>query len=196
METNTYTTTPIGYYGSVDITIKNKNRKYKINMHNAGTQALGNLISIALSGDAQNIGSIPNRCPNKLTFDFLQDGVWRPLLSSASPLTSSVWGVSVPPAEDDSQFLNNTNIIGQNRFSTIVNTGSILRGFASAVSTSTTRLCLINNLGEELATLERTGTENNPFILLYTALTSGQDALIDWTMYILNYVTSTAQGGN
>ena len=194
-QTNAFSTTSVGYYGSVEIILKNGTKKYNLKLHNAGTTALGDLISIALCGDLQNLNTLQTRCANQLTFDFSQDGEWRPLLSVSTPLTSAVWGISVPQDAEESQFYNNINVIGKTRFSCIISTETVLTGFSSLVNQGTARLCLLNSRNEVLATIERNGPDDDTFSLLYTALTSGQDALINWTMYILNYV-SNEEGNN
>lgn len=190
METNTLITNNVGYIGSVKITYRYKNTSHSIRIKNEGTSSLGDLISIALSGDQRNINTISSRCPNSIGFEFRLNSTseYRQLLSNNAPITSSIWGASVNDIEN-STFSGNSNVIGKNRFSAIISTGLSIPGFSSSLSSADTiRLKLVNSRGESLAYIsEYSTTEEKSLPLLYTALVNGQDALIEWTMYILNY---------
>ena len=182
METNTIIQNGFGYQGVVKITYKDRGHKHSVTLRNEGTSYLGDLISIALSGDLRSLSSIEDRCASSLTFELYDGNEWRNLLSVSSPLTSSVWGEAVTDVS------NNTDVIGKNKFSAIIPTSSIIRGYDSLVESRNLRLKLSNNRGEDLAYINDTiGSDARTLPLLYTALISGQDALIDWTMYILNY---------
>lgn len=178
----------IGYYGSVVITFKNKGRKHSIKVHNEGTEDLGTLISIALCGDQRNINLLTGRCASRIGFQLrISDTEWRDLITAPSVITSSVWGPSVGEIEN-SEFQNNDNVIGVTQFSSVMSTGSVIRGY-NVNSSYDMRLVLRNSRGEDLAYINELGTEQDRSLpLLYTALTNGQDALINWTMFILNYV--------
>ena len=197
METNALITNNVGYVGSVKITYKDRGHKHSVYLHNEGTQYLGNLISIALAGDSRNIDSIRNRCASAISFEVkMSENEWRTLISGTSPITSSVWGEAVGTIED-SKFNDNPNVIGRNRFSSIMSTGLVIRGYGTTVQNQDLRLRLINNRNEDLAYIyDLASSEDRDLPMLYTALENGQDALIDWTMYILNHVSSSTEGGN
>lgn len=190
MEINPSIINNVGYLGIVTITYKDRGHKHSVKIYNEGTQYLGDLISIAISGDRRNITSIQNRCPSFLNFEMqLNEQEWRPLLAYNIPITSSVWGSSVPTTTEDSAFVNNPNVIGRNRFSALIPTGSVNRG-NNVSNAMSARLKLVNNLGQDLAYITETNDQQDRDLpLLYTALTNGQDALVDWTMYILNYTS-------
>lgn len=180
----------IGYEGIVTITYKHKGYKHSIKVHNEGTVQLGDLISIAISGDQRNINSLQNRSPSLLGFEMqLNEEEWRPLIAYNIPITSRVWGNSVPTSTEDSKFIDNPNVIGKNRFSATIPSGAVNRG-NTPNNAMAVRLKLLNSLGQDLAYFTELKDEKERKLpLLYTALTSGQDALIDWTMYILNYTS-------
>lgn len=180
----------IGYYGSVVITFKNGKYKNKIKLHNEGTEALGTLISIALSGDLRNINSISERCASRIGFQLkISETEWRDLITAPSVVTSSVWGPSVGTIED-SEFQGNPNVIGTVQFSSVMSTGSVIRGY-NVESSYDMRMILRNSLGEDLAYIVELGSQDERKLpLMYTALVNGQDALINWTMFILNYTTT------
>ena len=181
MKTNAFIRNSFGYQGLVKITYKDRGYQHSVMLKNEGTKYLGDLISIVLAGDLTSLDSVKDRCPSALNFEVeMNANEWRSLLSINSPLTSGVWGEVVPDIE-------NTNAIGKTKFSSVISTGSVIRGYDSAVNGKNLRLKLINNRKEELAYIyDKTDNTNRTLPLLYTALVNGQDALVDWTMFIQN----------
>lgn len=185
-----------GYEGYVRITYNNRGKKHSVKLHNMGTEFLGNLISIAIVGDPNNIDTIVNRSPSFLTFEAVinkgkDNEQTKPLLTTKVPITSKVWGPSVNDFDNIAQ--NNKNIIGKSQLSALISCNYIIRG--QTLSNSVVpRLKLINNLGQDLAYLYDDNTSNKQLPLLYNALQNNQDALIDWIMYIMNVEGNT--GGN
>ena len=68
-----------------------------------------------------------------------------------------------------------------------MSTGSVIRGY-NVSSKYDMRLVLRNSSGSALAYInEAANKDDRSLPLLYTALVNGQDALIVWSMFILNY---------
>lgn len=172
----------IGYAGEVKISYPHNGYKRSVYLHNAGTPELGNILSQILAGDFRVItNNTAGRIVTHLGFSRRQGNADYSLLTSNPPITSSVWGSAVP-TNSNSAFYNNSNIIGKNRFSSVISYNLVIKGI-NINDSSVLKLSLFSNEGLELATIE--DTEHLP--ALYQALVNGQDALIDWTMYLLNY---------
>ena len=56
----------IGYKGIVELQFKNGDHKHSLMVNNEGTEELGTLISIVLSGDQRNIASISQRAASHI----------------------------------------------------------------------------------------------------------------------------------
>ena len=56
----------IGYKGVVELQFKNGSHKHSLLVNNEGTEELGTLISIVLSGDQRNIASISQRAASHI----------------------------------------------------------------------------------------------------------------------------------
>lgn len=177
----------IGYKGVVELQFKNGSHKHSLVVNNEGTEELGTLISIVLSGDQRNIASISQRTASHIGFQMkINEREWRDLVSVPATITSGVWGPSVNSIMD-SKFVNNPDVIGKAQFSAVMSTGSVIRGY-NISSKYDMRLVLRNSLGSALAYInEAANKEDRSLPLLYTALVNGQDALIVWSMFILNY---------
>lgn len=188
----------VGYEGYVRITYNNRGKSHSVKLFNEGTKNLGDLISIAIAGDTNNIGTIINRCPSYLDFETVQnkgtdDEEIRSLLTTSIPLTSKVWGPAVN--DFDSEIQNSETIIGKAQFSAVISSNFIIRGRTLNAVTEP-RLKLTNNLGQDLAYIYDKNVSNKQLPLLYNALVNNQDALIDWIMYIMNAVIDNTGGGN
>ena len=188
----------VGYEGYVRITYNNRGKSHSVKLFNEGTKNLGDLISIAIAGDTNNINTIINRCPSYLDFETVQnkgtnDEEIRSLLTTSIPLTSKVWGPAVN--DFDSEIQNSETIIGKAQFSAVISSNFIIRGRTLNAVTEP-RLKLTNNLGQDLAYIYDKNVSNKQLPLLYNALVNNQDALIDWIMYIMNAVIDNTGGGN
>ena len=177
----------IGYKGLVDIQFKNGSHKHTLTVNNEGTEELGTVISIVLSGDLRNIASIGQRSASNIGLQIrINEDEWRDLVSVPATITSGVWGPSVNSISDN-KFVNNPDVIGKAQFSAVMNTGSVIRGY-NVSGKYDMRLVLLNSRGAALAYInEAANKEDRSLPLLYTALVNGQDALIVWSMFILNY---------
>lgn len=177
----------IGYKGLVDIQFKNGSHKHTLTVNNEGTEELGTIISVVLSGDQRNIASIGQKSASSIGLQLkINDNEWRDLVSVPATITSGVWGPSVNSISD-SKFVNNPDVIGKTQFSAVMTTGSVIRGY-NVSGRYDMRLVLQNSQGVALAYInEAANKEERSLPLLYTALVNGQDALIVWSMFILNY---------
>lgn len=187
MQANTSSINNIGYAGEARIKLLIGNKPVVLRLNNAGTEHLGTLLSIALSGDTNNIQSLKNRVPSKFGFQIemgMNTGDWRNLLYGVTPVTSGVWGTAVHEASD-SIYLNNPLVIGKTQFTALVSNSLVQRNYTVTDNTNL-RIMLMNNLNQELAIIQDLGEKERTLPLLYTALINGQDALIEWTLYILN----------
>lgn len=185
MQTNGIAKNQLSYAGIVEIKYKNNNI---LKFHNAGTTALGDLIGIALSGDQRNISTISSRVPSKLGFYVdigNEESNRRSLIVGTVPITSAVWGLDVGQTVSDYESLAD---IGKVQYSSIISSGQVQLGYENIVNSNRLQLQLINNRDEVMATIieEVTDTDRN-LPMLYTALCGGQDALIHWTMFFMNY---------
>lgn len=171
----------LGYQGCVRITYNNRGHKHSVYVHNEGTEYLGNIITIALSGDTKNITELPRLIPSSLGFEVIKNnGDVRNLLSSRVPLTSGVWGTSVADTNTP------LNVIGKTQYNAIISSDSLIKGYSS---NDRFRLKLMNKKNQILAYISDSSDTSNssrPLALLYQALDGGQDAMIDWIMYISN----------
>lgn len=180
-----------GYQGYGRITFTNKGKKFSVVIHNKATKNLGDLISIALCGDLRNIDSISRRVPCYIGFEAIIDEgksteQVRSLLVSPATITSKVWGPAVNDFESDIQ--NSLDVIGKSQFTAVIPSNYVIRGFTLG-GALVPRLKLTNSIGQDLAYIYDDPNSNAKQLpLLYNALMQGQDALVDWVMYILNAV--------
>ena len=178
----------VTYKGYARITFVNKNRKHTIKINNAGTSVLGDVISRALAGE-----NIQSRVPSLLGFQMLINNgtttTERNLLNRDVPFTGIVYGDSVNTA--DVTIPSNAQIIGAVQLTSVIQSGYTIPGMN--VESRTLRITMLNSLKEPLAYIyDNNPAEENQLALLYEALSSGQDAIIDWVMYIMNLTTDTS----
>lgn len=187
MESRAITSVNMGYEGIAHITLKDKRSKFEFTLQNEGTEALGELISIALSGDPIALETLRVRKPANLSFEIAANAAgtqYRTLIAGRVPLTSAVWGSAV---KSDT---TSDNIIGRTQFTAFVSASSVI--FGSNVTSATLRLRLSDINGNDLAYI----TDNSGNLaMMYTALCAGQDAIVEWTMYILNYAKKNNEEG-
>ena len=181
MHINTNTLNTFGYKGVARITIKNKTRKHSFLLTNEGTSILGSVIVDALANRFNS-----RRIPQWVGFDVQRDAEYQTILNRQIPFTGIVTGDSVNDPE-----LPQENVIGKIQFTAVITSSDLIR---SIYSGNNFRLKMISSSGEDLAYIyDIRPTAQNQLQLLYNALYSGQDALIDWIMYFSN---AASTGGN
>lgn len=174
MDINTNTLNTFGYKGIARITIKNKKRRHSFLLTNEGTLALGSVIVDALANRFNS-----RRIPQWIGFDIQRDTEYQTILNRQIPLTGIVTGDSVNDPE-----LPQENVIGKIQFTAVIISSDLIK---IPYSGNNYRLKITNSSGEDLAYIyDIRPSGQNQLQLLYNALNSGQDALIDWVMYFSN----------
>ena len=172
----------LGYVGEAKVTIKDRGYAHSFFLHNRGTDKLGTLISIVLAGDLKEMANIGNRRPSSIGFEYKagdSEDSWISLLAGRVPLSSSVWGAAA--CIDPNSKVDRNLVIGMNKYSAIFTSNSVRLGFINSLKGRPIRLILKNSMNQDLAEIR-----NDKLDKLYIALSAGQDALIDWSMYLVN----------
>lgn len=179
---NSLASNSLDYKGIVTVKLNKGNKSYSVPMHNAGTEYLGNFISKALACYyVNNVTSMKNDAPTWFNLEYQDSSKnWQPLLKNVVPLTGTTYG------KDTSDL---STVLGKVRFVIPLQSSSVI--IRTGIANRNIRISLYNNRvpKEILATIEgeKLGDDINVTLhTLYDALTSGQDAMINWVMFILN----------
>lgn len=169
------------YEGRVTVTLKNNGNTHKLCVLNSGTQALMSFLANCIAGTYSK-GNSTYTIPSKLDFQILYPTGWISLLQSTVYLT----GVVVKDSTD-SNVIESSTI-----WNAFITPSNIKTGF-TVNNTSTARLVLCDNNipTTDFAYVVEDNAEN--LSTLYAALTSGQDAVIDWNMYFRNKTATTVE---
>lgn len=182
---DTISSNSISYKGVVKIDISQKGKHFPLTMFNNGTVYLGLLFSKILAGYF-NSSDIPK------WFDFEVSegqGIWRSLVRTSVPLTGATYypltGNDGDPLVEDG---DPTGMIGKVKFVATLQSSNI-KSFST--TNKLLRFSMWDNNAQRqcLATLGDSSTDgemNSNLQLMYDALKAGQDAIITWTMYIIN----------
>ena len=167
------------YAGNVVVQLKHKNKLNTLHIHNQGTTNLGLFLAKALTGKFNK-----EDCPTWFNFEY-QDSVsgrWIPLLRVIVPLTGATYFPVADPTTD-LDVNDPTGTIGKVK---VIATAQSSNTRVTAVGNSKLRLSLWDGKVSPtlLAEVSGDGAINDDLQLMYTALRSGQDAIVNWTMYI------------
>lgn len=169
----------LSYTGVVHIDFLKNDATFHIKLHNQGTISLGTFFSKALAGSFSK-----DDCPQWLNFESEDSpGRWQSLLRVAVPFTGTTY---VPQEMSDANDTPAT--IGEVKFVATLQSNNVR---STSVENKLLRLSMWNNRTPQnaLAYIEDetiSGDINKNLILTYNALSSGQDAVVNWLMYITN----------
>ena len=176
------------YSGIARVHLTQKGKEYSFTVHNQGTDNLGNFFMKSLSGYySTNIDAYKSDRPQWFSFEYEDaPGNWIPLIKSVVPFTGTTYGNAVNSSNDP------TGTIAKVQFTAAIPTSAVIR--RSNLNGKAIRMVMWNNnipkqpLAFIQGVVNSADTIGSNIKLLYEALRSGQDAVVDWIMYILNKV--------
>lgn len=181
MKSNSINT--LGYIGEVTIKLKQGNRYNTIKVHNQGKTALGLFLAKALVGNF-NKKDTPQWF--KFEYEDTDSKQWNSLLRGTVPLTG---GTYIPITEGDiDKEVDPSSTIGKVKFVAVAQSNNVR---VTSVDRKRLRLSIwdgnvVSNILAEIKGEDTNSETNEDLQLMYTALTGGQDAVVNWTMYITN----------
>mgnify|MGYP006907953443 CR=1 FL=1 len=181
MKSNSINT--LGYIGEVTINLKQGNRYNTIKVHNQGTTSLGLFLAKALVGNFNKQDT-----PQWFKFEYqdTNSGQWNSLLRGTIPLTGGTY-IPIDEKQLDTK-VDPSSTIGKVKFVAVAQSNNVR---VTSVTGKLLRLSIwdgnvVSNVLAEIKGDNPSTETNQDLQLMYTALTGGQDAVINWTMYITN----------
>ena len=167
----------LSYSGNAIVKIQRGDKFFTIDLHNQGTENLGLFFSKSLAGYFSK-----NDCPRWFNFEYKDSaGKWISLLRTYVPLTGATY------ITDSEKF--DVNTIGQVRFIAVLQQNLIR---PTTMSGFPLRFSMYDDNGsKKLLAYIQGDPQNNTKTYeglnnTYTAVSGGQDAIVEWIMNINN----------
>lgn len=179
--------THISYQGIVTLTLIDGKNKLSFPLHNQGTTNLGLFFSKSLAGYyLNNQDAYRKDRPQWFMFEYKDNSSdnWNPLLANDLPFTAPTY----IDMSSDTSTNNPENTIGKVRFVAAIPSSSARINYS--LSGRDLRISMYDVSKKLLAYIEGSSSEENDVYknlkTLYEGLRGGQDAAIDWSLYITN----------